>query len=337
MSLNPYPLSPASPSGELSALPSQGQAAGPLDRHATPPLPIEIGFLTGHGVSAGTLYHAAFLAVIAGVHADEVLIRHGFVSENVFYRALARELDVPFARRPRLGRSAHYPNSILAGLVPHADGGRFVAAPQGARIARLLASRRLRESPLVITTPTALAAAVFRSRGRTIAYRAAYDLPDQAPNLSISRGAYMRQFVGALGLVAALSFVLTLAPGTALPLLGTVLGVVFLAMVLLRLSPVLRYNPIEPAGPLLRAPDAALPVYTVIVALHRERRVVAQLVAALEALDYPRTKLDIKLVLEAHDAETRLALSLLDLPPSWRCSSFHRACRARSRAPSTSG
>jgi cellulose synthase/poly-beta-1,6-N-acetylglucosamine synthase-like glycosyltransferase len=51
------------------------------------------------------------------------------------------------------------------------------------------------------------------------------------------------------------------------------------------------------------------------LALHREARVVAQLTAALDAIDYPRGKLDIKLVVEADDEDTRLALEALHLPP----------------------
>jgi glycosyltransferase XagB len=294
-------------------LPIQGQAAAPDRRRSAAPLPLEVAFLASHGIPAATLHYAAAVAVITGVSAAEVVIRHGLLAEEVFYRALASELRVPFEARPRLGRSANYPNSIRAGLVPHAAGGRFVAAPNGAQIARLLASRSFR-SPLVITTPTALAQAVFRSRSRTIAHQAAYGLPDQASSLSIRRGACLGQFIGTASTVATLSFVLTLAPGTAIPLVGTGLGLLFLGTVLLRLATVLQHSPVESVGHRSRAPDSALPIYTVIVALHREKRVVARLVAALKTLDYPAAKLDIKLVVEADDVETRLALSLLDLP-----------------------
>lgn len=57
----------------------------------------------------------------------------------------------------------------------------------------------------------------------------------------------------------------------------------------------------------------ALPVYTVIAALYREGDVLAELVDALSRLDYPRARLDIKLVLEADDAETIAAARALDL------------------------
>jgi glycosyltransferase XagB len=57
-----------------------------------------------------------------------------------------------------------------------------------------------------------------------------------------------------------------------------------------------------------------LPVYTVIVALHDEAKVVAQLVEALRGLDYPPAALDIIFALEAHDAPTADALEACGLP-----------------------
>jgi hypothetical protein len=51
-------------------------------------------------------------------------------------------------------------------------------------------------------------------------------------------------------------------------------------------------------------PRAGLPRYTILVPMYREAAVLPALVRALQALDYPRHLLDIKLVLEADDAET---------------------------------
>lgn len=47
-----------------------------------------------------------------------------------------------------------------------------------------------------------------------------------------------------------------------------------------------------------------LPVITLLIPLHREAAVLADLVRAIGALDYPRDKLDVKLLIEADDAET---------------------------------
>ena len=55
--------------------------------------------------------------------------------------------------------------------------------------------------------------------------------------------------------------------------------------------------------------EANLPVYSILVPLYREGfAVVARLVSNLHALDYPREKLDIKLICEADDLETIAAL-----------------------------
>ncbi|MDD2704029.1 MAG: glycosyltransferase [Acidocella sp.] len=50
--------------------------------------------------------------------------------------------------------------------------------------------------------------------------------------------------------------------------------------------------------------DADLPIFTVLVPMYRESEVLPILVASIRRMDYPRTKLDVKLVLEAGDHET---------------------------------
>jgi cellulose synthase/poly-beta-1,6-N-acetylglucosamine synthase-like glycosyltransferase len=52
------------------------------------------------------------------------------------------------------------------------------------------------------------------------------------------------------------------------------------------------------------APDASLPVYTVMTAAYHEANVIAETVRSLEALDYPVDRLELRLLLEADDRET---------------------------------
>ena len=54
--------------------------------------------------------------------------------------------------------------------------------------------------------------------------------------------------------------------------------------------------------------DSDLPVYTVLVPLYREPTVAADLVNALASLDYPRDRLDLKVLLEEDDPETIAAV-----------------------------
>jgi cellulose synthase/poly-beta-1,6-N-acetylglucosamine synthase-like glycosyltransferase len=62
----------------------------------------------------------------------------------------------------------------------------------------------------------------------------------------------------------------------------------------------------------------ALPLYSVLVPLYRETRVLPGLVRALHALDYPKARLEIFLVLEEDDLETQAAVLAMRLPQCFR-------------------
>jgi glycosyltransferase XagB len=57
----------------------------------------------------------------------------------------------------------------------------------------------------------------------------------------------------------------------------------------------------------LAVADADLPVYTIMVPAYNEPEVIEALVRALDAMAYPKSKLDIKLLLEADDQKTVIA------------------------------
>ncbi len=58
-----------------------------------------------------------------------------------------------------------------------------------------------------------------------------------------------------------------------------------------------------------------LPVYTILVPLYKEAGIVSRLVRDINALDYPRTRLDVKLLCEEDDEETIAKIRSMDLPP----------------------
>ena len=61
--------------------------------------------------------------------------------------------------------------------------------------------------------------------------------------------------------------------------------------------------------------ERRLPTYTILVPLYREAAIVARLIRDLDALDYPRTRLDVKLLCEEDDVETIEMVRRLVLPP----------------------
>ncbi len=68
------------------------------------------------------------------------------------------------------------------------------------------------------------------------------------------------------------------------------------------------------AEEVLELQDADLPVYTILIPVFMEKSVLPYLTEALENLDYPKSKLDVKLLLEEVDVETRREAERLKLP-----------------------
>ena len=64
--------------------------------------------------------------------------------------------------------------------------------------------------------------------------------------------------------------------------------------------------------------ERTLPVYTILVPLFKEAAVIPKLVSGVSGLNYPKTKLDVRLLCEENDDETIDAIRELDLPPHFR-------------------
>lgn len=119
--------------------------------------------------------------------------------------------------------------------------------------------------------------------------------------------------MGALIALLCFSAALVIAGYAALML--AILSLPFLAALMLRLHAIWRSQAPLPDRPhALLEPTAELPVYTLLVPLFREANVARQLVEALGRLDYPPERLDVLLITEDCDAETRAALLRADPP-----------------------
>jgi len=64
--------------------------------------------------------------------------------------------------------------------------------------------------------------------------------------------------------------------------------------------------------------EETLPTYTILLPLYREANVVGALLRGIEALDYPKDKLDVKLLLEADDSETLAVVNQANLPSHYQ-------------------
>ena len=178
---------------------------------------------------------------------------------------------------------------------------------------RLVAQRPKIAGRLKIAAPGELRAALFSRVRQLLANRATSELFDRFPDLSarIVANAWQGSVVGAL--LVAFPATLWVAPRETWLVLHFFFSFFFLACVGLRFAALLSAGPHRSrATPAV--PAAELPVYSVLVALYHEAELVPELVAALEKIDWPKTKLEIKLVCEADDHDTLAALRALALP-----------------------
>lgn len=284
----------------------------PVEPAALPP---EIAFLLAEGVDGRLLIRAAAEAAEVGTDAATTLMNAGLIAESAYYAALARALGAPYLDGAiPFGLGLRFPDSLVAGLAPLVPGSvaPWVLAPRGRAIADLLDMPGRAAVP-AITSPTRLREAVFAAIPEQVADYAAHELRRRAPERATAPEPALRWLaVLALGLTAALCLCAALPDplARAMVMAGQIL---FLAMAALRIAALAIAAPVAPEAVTPLA-EADLPVYTILAPLHREAAVVPDLLKALSALDYPAAKLDIKLLLEADDAETAAALPRDTLP-----------------------
>ncbi|MGO4869026.1 MAG: glycosyltransferase [Roseiarcus sp.] len=277
----------------------------------------EIAFLVSQGVGPGVLLQAMRIAERCGVGADAALLGEGLVTDEVYYRALARHLRVPyFGGKLAIAAGVDPAPAMASGiatLAPNGLGLRAVVAPRGASVRVLVAAAaagRL-HGGFAISSPQRFNASVRARAGSRVAETAACGLERRDWALSAHAGPSW----GQIACVAALALVGTTlwpaAPGVPRAAASIVLWLIFAVWIVVRNLAVAAAGPTRVFAPL---GDGDLPVYSIVAPLHREAGMVRKLVRALDAIDYPRAKLDIKLVVERGDRETLAAIAALRLP-----------------------
>jgi cellulose synthase/poly-beta-1,6-N-acetylglucosamine synthase-like glycosyltransferase len=260
-------------------------------------------------------------ALAAGVTADRVLITSGLMSEEAYVRALAQSLGLAFEPLETPQRAAcpisdeRLIEASAAGLLPltQNDALTLVVAPRGVAARRLYTiingapelRRRIR-----LTSSERLAGFIHRNASRALGKRAAFGLLTSRPVFSAAPREKTWLLTPLFAMAAVLGAVIV-APNLVATGFSVAFSLVFIAWIGLRLIGL--FAAAKPPRRLPRRPDVSLPIYTVIVALYREVAAIKQLIACLNALDWPPEKLDIKLVLEPDDHATRAALEAMRL------------------------
>lgn len=142
-------------------------------------------------------------------------------------------------------------------------------------------------------------------------------LLEETPEDSAHEVLTRRQRLGALAMLGLLVLCLLANWLTTITVLVSAVTVVHIAasiyrLYLLRLGWAMRQEDRPPD--IATLDDRDLPVYTILTPLYREAAVLKQLTDAIQALDWPKAKLDVRLLLEQDDIETIAAARAARLP-----------------------
>jgi hypothetical protein len=319
MAGNPYELSKTpeptpSPGGRRPL----GRASLRGHEHAdvaAPGLPPELAFLLAEGLSSGELLEAVAAAPRA-VQPVDILLSEGIITEEAYYRALARHIGCPYyGGKPPFARGFDAIKGLRCGVAPldpRGQGPRAVIAPRAQFVPLLIdatQSGRIRSGSFALTSPQRFAGLVRAHHGEAVLEAALGRLPDR---LAARRGMTGLQ-IAAVGAAGAGACALGVANFGALEIMASgALWLTFSAAIVLRSMAAIASNvEVRPRA----LTNDELPIYTVVIALYQETtHVVRDLVNAIDALDYPKGKLDIKLVVERRDVETLSRIVELRLP-----------------------
>ena len=254
-----------------------------------------------------------------GCRLGAILVAAGLIRRDAVYRVLARTWDCEFVDLVNTPLDL----SLLDGLDPHllAEEGWLPYGRDGERILvatserptlerqRSILDRLCAPVSLVVTTDWDILQSLNTAFRETVVEQATLGLwrRDRMQSARQVLLAGQRVWLGLLlaGLVAGL----VLAPRTTVAVLSAALSLAFLAAVLFKFVVCMvgarHENRVQVDDADVAALDPRdLPTYTVLVPVYEEANVVADLIANLGALDYPREKLEILLLLEENDTAT---------------------------------
>ncbi len=259
----------------------------------------------------------------------QTIIALGLVRPMDYYRAVADIYGLPFVDLqkqpidPSLIDIKDRPHYAESNIIPwqRVNGRLVLAATELSTEHIIWADQRFGadQYDFVITSPFDIlwqTASLFREWDSFFAREALFSWkPEHSAKLTVTRPQKLVLWGGLATLVAAFALAPLPTAVTLMAVFTSLYTLTFLFKFLLTFVGASRKVDMEISPAAIAAlSDADLPVYTVLVPMYKEARVLPLLTRALKGLDYPASKLEVKLVLEEDDLETIAAAKALRLP-----------------------
>jgi cellulose synthase/poly-beta-1,6-N-acetylglucosamine synthase-like glycosyltransferase len=236
--------------------------------------------------------------------------------ERAIYAARARRLGLAFTEAVDLGTGGQAgPDAIRRGMFAVSNAGERLIYFAPNELAMPDTQAWLNAHPADrgrarISTPTAIRAALIKANEAALVESAVSRLATQHPEFSARLVASSGQIVAGIVLAAIMLAAFIFAPLALLLAIDILAAIFFFGVSAIRFIAAGHTKNRAPINDRLREKIAAgpLPIYTVLVPLYGEAAVAGDLIAALDQLEWPRDRLDIKLLLEESDSATIAAV-----------------------------
>jgi cellulose synthase/poly-beta-1,6-N-acetylglucosamine synthase-like glycosyltransferase len=276
-------------------------------------------------VTPAQIESALAMQKYSGNRLGDILIGQGVLGYYALYHALSEYYRLPFADLlkdpPDLAlldeqKALYY--LTLRAMPWRRDGDCLIVAlcDMDETVMRWAKKQYGEHIRFAITSPLDIRRSVELYFGLALESDSRLSLWRKLPHMSARRTLYTSQKIGLLALAGAISYIAITSPALAVFLVCAICNVAYFAATIFKCAIYAKEahspTPPMPWDKLLAGmSDHDLPTYTIIVPMYKEAESLPQLLAAIKALDYPPSKLDIKLALETDDKETlRIAQAL---------------------------
>jgi cellulose synthase/poly-beta-1,6-N-acetylglucosamine synthase-like glycosyltransferase len=339
------PLLTASPTGAAG----EANFAAWVPRTPLPPvLPRETGSLlvAGGHITQDQLDRALAASRTQGGYVGEHLVARGDIHALTLYRVLATLWQAPLVDLAHedvdeeMLRGIGSRQILAQGWIPvRRDGDTLVVAttvePTRALLDQVRTAMGVDRLDVRTITPRDYALAVGSVFRNALLHDVTDGLADAQPERSARVSLYRWQQVAPVALIVLCVVGMVVAPSPTVVALLIVANLALGASVSFKLFASLRYPWVvvrerwrdrrrrrlvaldaDPVQPPVAIADRDLPVYTILVPAFHEANVISKVIDNLDQLDYPKSKLDVLVLLEEDDTET-IAAARAARPPSY--------------------
>lgn len=285
----------------------------------------ELAYFSSTGLDSDVLQSARFASRKNLTSIYEELLASRFLDEETHFHQLAQRLGLPFIDKinPDQIFGSQYIDILLKRNGPlrlaYRDSIKTIISPSISEAVRLkeqlVQKIELREN-VVIASSATIRQAVWQYGKQERVKNTVRELPENTPEMSAQSLITNWQSFAVGVALSCFIFLAATSTSIAMTVLHTFLSLLYLSSNLLKLSAAVFSND-DNSSAFITPHENDLPIYTVLVALYDEAPVAKQLILALDRLNWPKSKLDIKLVCEEKDTATIQALKAANPGPQF--------------------